>query len=183
MTVFGVLLGLALGAASAHAVDYRALDASRSRLGFGYKQMGVTMQGRFKRVTGQIDFDPAQPARAHAAFEVDLASIDTGTEADQEIQGKAWFDTARFPKATFVLQQLQPTGEHQYEATGRLSIKGRAVEVKVPLTLQTQGNTALLKGEFVIRRADFAIGEGSWSKFDVVANDVQIEFQFSVKTI
>ncbi len=32
---------------------------------------------------------------------------------------------------------------------------------------------------FLTREAGFAIGEGMWSKFDVVANDIQVNFQFT----
>jgi len=35
----------------------------------------------------------------------------------------------------------------------------------------------VFNGGFVIRRAEFSIGEGMWAKFDVVANDIQVNFQ------
>lgn len=106
MTVFAVLLTTALTVVTAHTMEYRAIDARKSRLGFTYKQMGVPMQGRFKNVVGQMGFDSDRLAQSHASLEVDLASIDTGTEADVEVQGKAWFNSTSFPKATFVLKQV-----------------------------------------------------------------------------
>jgi hypothetical protein len=36
-----------------------------------------------------------------------------------------------------------------------------------------------LEGRFTIRRGDFAIGEGAWSAFDVVANDVLVTFRIT----
>ena len=106
MTVFAVLLTTALTVVTAHTMEYRAIDARKSRLGFTYKQMGVPMQGRFKNVVGQMGFDSDRLAQSHASLEVDLASIDTGTEAGVEVQGKAWFNSTSFPKATFVLKQV-----------------------------------------------------------------------------
>ena len=41
-------LALALGAAlapAAHAIEYNQVQADKSRIGFGYKQMGVAMDG------------------------------------------------------------------------------------------------------------------------------------------
>jgi polyisoprenoid-binding protein YceI len=38
-----------------------------------------------------------------------------------------------------------------------------------------------LTGSFVIRRADYGIGEGMWSKFDVVANDVTVNLSLTLK--
>ena len=60
-------LALALGAAlapAAHAIEYNQVQADKSRIGFGYKQMGVGMDGRFKKFTTQLSFDPAKVAAA-----------------------------------------------------------------------------------------------------------------------
>ena len=37
----------------------------------------------------------------------------------------------------------------------------------------------VFEGEFVIRRGDFAVGEGAWAHFDVVANEVRVRYQIS----
>ena len=68
---------------------------------------------------------------------------------------------------------------YKYEVTGQLSIKGKTQEVVVPATFTPQGNSGVFEGSFTIRRADFSIGEGSWAKFDIVANDVQIKFRIT----
>jgi polyisoprenoid-binding protein YceI len=142
--------------------------------------MGVAVDGRFKRFSSQIAFDPAKPAAARAAFDVELASVDTGAaEGDEEVAGKAWFNTRAFPTARFVSGSVKALGGNRYEVAGQLSIKGRTQDVVVPATFTAQGNSGVFDGSFTIRRADFAIGEGSWAKFDVVANDVQIRFRIS----
>lgn len=167
-------------ALSAHAVEYTQVQADKSSIQFTYKQMGVAVDGRFKRFASQISFDPAKPAAARAAFDVELASVDTGAaEGDEEVAGKAWFNTRAFPTARFVSGSVKALGGNRYEVAGQLSIKGRTQDVVVPATFTAQGNSAVFDGSFTIRRADFAIGEGSWAKFDVVANDVQIRFRIS----
>ena len=42
--------------------------------------------------------------------------------------------------------------------------------------------TGVFAGQFTLRRADFAIGEGPWAAFDVVANEVQIQFRITAHT-
>jgi len=109
-----------------------------------------------------------------------LASVDAGSsDADDEVVGKAWFNAKAFPKATFVAKQIKPAGANQFEVTGTLTIKGKTQDIKFPLKLATQGNAAVFTGGFVMRRGDFAIGEGIWAKFDVVANDIQVNFQLT----
>jgi hypothetical protein len=42
-----------------------------------------------------------------------------------------------------------------------------------------QGKDGLLTGSFTLKRADYSIGEGMWAKFDVVANDIQVNFSIT----
>jgi polyisoprenoid-binding protein YceI len=172
-------LGSAM-ALQASAVEYKAIAPEKSKVSFQYKQMGVAMDGQFKKFAAQLSFDPAKPAAARAQIEIDLASVDAGSsEADDEVVGKAWFNTKAFPKATFVSREVKATGANQFEVTGTLSIKGKSQDIKFPLKHMPQGSAGVFTGDFVIRRADFSIGEGTWAKFDVVANDIPIRFQLT----
>lgn len=176
-----IALTLALATAfSAQAAEFTQIQADKSAINFTYKQMGVAVDGRFKRFTSQLNFDPAKPAAAKATFEVELASVDTGApEGDDEVAGKPWFNTKAFPTAKFISSNVKPLGGNKYEVAGQLSIKGKTQEVLVPATFTPQGNSGVFDGSFTIRRADFSIGEGSWAKFDIVANDVLIKFRIT----
>ena len=97
---------LALAAAlpfAAQAAEFNQVQTDKSAITFGYQQMGVKMDGRFKKFAARLNFDPAKPADAKASFDVDLASVNTGApEADEEVAGKPWFNTKAFPTAQFV---------------------------------------------------------------------------------
>ncbi len=179
-----IALAFALATAfSAQAAEFTQVQADKSAINFTYKQMGVAVDGKFKRFSSQLAFDPARPASASASFDVELASVDTGApEGDDEVAGKPWFNTKAFPTARFVSTGVKPLGGNKYEVTGQLSIKGKTQPVVVPATFTAQGKTAAFDGSFSIRRADFAIGEGSWAKFDIVANDVLIKFHITANS-
>ena len=171
------LSAIALG--SAQAASYQAVVPEKSAITFNYKQMGVAMDGKFRKFNAQVSLDTAKLDKANGSIDIDLASIDTvSSEADQEVVGKSWFNVAAHPKASFVLKSLKSTGANQYEATGQLSIKGQTRELQAPLKLSPQG---ALTGSFVMRRADFGIGEGMWAKFDVVANEITVNFNLNLK--
>lgn len=175
---------LALSAAAltlqVQAAPYQSIVPAKSSITFQFKQMGVSADGRFKKFAAQVHFDPAKAAQSQARFEVDLASVDTGSgEADQEVVTKSWFNTAAFPKAQFVSQQIRQTAPNQYEVLGTLTLKGQSREVKLPLQHTPQGKDGLLTGSFTLQRADYRIGEGMWAKFDVVANDIQVNFSIT----
>ena len=165
---------------SAHAIEYNQVQADKSAINFVYKQMNVAVDGKFKRFSSQLSFDPAKPTAAKASFDVELASVDTGAqEGDDEVAGKPWFNTKAFPTAKFVSTGVKALGGNKYEVTGQLNIKGKTQDVVVPATFTAQGNNGIFEGSFTIRRADFSIGEGSWAKFDIVANDVLIKFRIT----
>ncbi|MBL8492105.1 MAG: YceI family protein [Rhodocyclaceae bacterium] len=174
------LSALALGLAplAAGAVEYTQVLPEKSAVAFVYKQMNVPVEGAFKRFKGQLGFDPAKPAGAHAELEIDMAGVDAGSaEANEEVAGKLWFNTKAFPTARFVSSAVKALGKDQYEVAGKMSIKGRTVEARAPATFRQEGRNAVFEGSFVLKRADYGIGEGIWADFGTVANEVQIKFR------
>jgi polyisoprenoid-binding protein YceI len=178
-----MVLALTLAAVlpwSAHALEYRQILADQSAIAFSYQQMGVTMNGKFSRFAAQLSFDPDRPESAKATIDIDLAGIDTGSaDSDQEVAGKPWLNTAAFPTARFTTSRIKALGDNRYEAAGQLTLKGKTQEIAIPATFTTQGKTGVFNGRFTLRRSDFAVGEGAWAAFDVVANEVQVQFRIT----
>ena len=115
------------GAASA-----QAIDAARSSVSATFTQMGVPVEGKFKKVGGQVGYDPANPAAARASVDVDVASFDLGdAQYNHEVQQKDWFDTARFPAASFVSTSVKAAGAGRLEVAGKLTDAGAAASVNV----------------------------------------------------
>jgi polyisoprenoid-binding protein YceI len=171
------LLLLAGAACSAQAAEFSQVQADKSTLTFGYKQMGVPAEGAFRKFAAIIAFDPAKPTAASAQFEIDLASIDVGAkEGNDEVVGKQWFNVKSFPTAKFVSTSVKALGGNRYEVAGKLTIKGKTQEVSAPFTVKQEGAVAVFNGGFTLKRLDFAIGEGPWADVGTVANEVQITF-------
>ena len=177
--LFTILALSALALTTAHAATYQAVVPEKSAITFSYKQMGVAMDGKFKKFSAQVNLDTAKLDKTKGSIDIELASIDTGSgEADQEVVGKSWFNVAAHPKASFVLKSFKPAGANAYEALGQLTIKGQTRDLVAPVKLSPQGQ---LTGSFVLKRADFGIGEGMWAKFDVVANEITVHFNLNLK--
>jgi polyisoprenoid-binding protein YceI len=162
---------------TAAAVEYTSVQPDKSSLAFTYRQMNVPMEGQFRRFTAQLAFDPAKPAAARTTLDIDLASIDAGSdEANDAVAGKSWFSTKAFPTARFVSSTVKLLGGNRYEISGKLTIKGHTQDVVAPTTVTLQNGSAVFDGSLQIRRADFAIGEGAWADFGTVANEISIKF-------
>ena len=162
----------------ASAVEYGTVLAEKSVIGFVSKQMGVAVNGKFPKFTAQLSFDPAKPEAAKVSISVDTAATDAGSkDANDEVVGKQWFNVRMFPTATFTSTSVKPAGPGKYEITGSLSIKGKSQPVVAPFTFRADGASGVFEGGFVVKRIDFAIGEGSWTDVSMVANDVQVNFR------
>ncbi|MCK9379842.1 MAG: YceI family protein [Sulfuritalea sp.] len=173
-----ILAALATALSSAHAIEFNQLQPGKSALAFVSKQMNVPVEGQFKSFRSKLAFDPAKPAAAKAELEIDLASIDAGSkDANDEVASKAWFDTKAFPVAKFVSTSFKPLGGNRFEVSGKMTIKGRTQDLATPVTLRQEGNSATFEGSLVLKRADYAIGEGMWADFGTVANEVQVKFR------
>lgn len=168
---------LAAGLGSAQAVEFGQVQPDKSSLSFVSKQMGVPVDGNFRKFNVALAFDPAKPAQASAKMDVDLASIDAGSkDANDEVIGKSWFNAKSFPTASFISTGVKPLGGDRYEVAGKLTIKGKTQDVIAPATFRQDGGNGVFDGSFVLKRLDFAIGEGMWSDIGTVANEVQIRF-------
>jgi polyisoprenoid-binding protein YceI len=136
------------------------------------------VEGRFRKFSASLSFDPARPAAASARFELDLASVDAGSrDANDEVVGKAWFNLKAFPGASFVSTAVKPLGGERYELAGKLTIKGKTQDIVAPMSFRQEAGNGVFDGAFTLKRLDFAVGDGVWSDVSTVANEVHIKFR------
>ncbi|WP_017776984.1 YceI family protein [Paraburkholderia kururiensis] len=153
------------------------VDLAKSLITATSKQMNVPVEGRFRKFTAQLSFDPAKPAAGSAQFTVDVASYDLGDESfNDSVRGKDWFDAKTWPQATFVSSAIAPAGGNQYKVTGKLTIKGKSQTVVVPVAYSQQGSAQAFDGTLPIRRLQFDVGTGDWKDTSTVADEVVIKF-------
>ena len=173
-----VLAALSFAGVSVPAWAQQKLVPAQSEIAFTSKQMGVPVDGTFRKFDAQVAFDPKKPEAAKIAFTVDLASASLGApETEAELAKADWFNTKMFPQATFQSGAVKALGAGRFEVSGKLVIKSATRDVVVPVTLtQAAGNTTA-SGSFAIKRLDYKIGDGDWKDTSMVADPVQIKFK------
>ena len=177
--LFLALLPLLTGPALAG--EFSVVQVDKSSVSFVSKQMGVPAEGRFTKFAAHISFDTNKPETGKAQIEIELASIDAGSsEVNDEAKGKAWFNIREFPSARFVSSGIKATANGRYEATGKLTIKGKTRDVVAPFNAKADGANLLLDGVIPILRLQYGIGEGAWADTGTVADEVQVRFHFTL---
>ncbi len=175
------LLALALPAAAQ--TPARLLPA-QSSIVFTSKQLGVPVEGQFKKFDAQVAFDPKQPEAGKLALSIDTGSATLGVpEADAELPTPVWFNASKFPQASFQSSAIKALGGGRYEVAGKLAIKGTVRDIVVPVTLTQAGVVSTASGTFSIQRLAFKIGEGEWTDTSIVANDVQVRFKLALSGV
>ena len=183
LTAAALALLLTLDAAGAAAAAPALLPA-QSEISFVSRQMGVPVAGRFHRFDAQVNFDPSHPQASRFTVGVDVGSVEMPTDdATQELTRPAWFDAPRFPRAVFESSAVRLLERGRYEVSGRLLIKGHALEVVVPIALEQVGGVTFASGSLVVHRLAFSIGEGEWADTSLVDDGVQIRFRLALAGI
>ena len=145
-------------------------------------QNGAPVEGKFKDFTADIHFDHDNLDQSSITVEVATASV---VVADDEIAKNLkmpeWLASEAFPKAVFTCKKLtrMPASENYY-ADGTLTLHGKTVPVVLNFQMEHfDGTNAIATGFITLHRQDFDIGQGEWSRDDVIKNEVRVEFRIA----
>ena len=179
-----VAAALGVAAISNQALADQALVPAQSAVNFEAKQMGVPLKGHFKKFDAKIAFDAAKPEASKIHFAIDTGSATMGAkETDAELPKADWFNTAKFPQATFDSSAVKALGGGKYQVDGTLTIKGNAQKVSLPVTLAQAGATTTATGTLPLKRLTFKIGDGDWKDTSMVADEVNVQFKLALTGI
>lgn len=115
------------------------------------------VNGYFTGLTASIRFDEAHPEMASISASIDAASIRTGFFLkNNHARSKDALNVDKYPAITFVSGNVKKAGS-QYEAMGRLSIKGITRPAVIYFSFDQKENNGIFKGSFTLAPKDFNI--------------------------
>ncbi len=155
------------------------VDPAHSAAQFSVRHMGIsTVRGAFTKVSGSVQYDPADPTKTTIEATIEAASVDTRVEMrDDDLRSPNFFDSAKYPTLTFKSKRVEVAGAGKLRVTGDLTIHGvtkevvldvdgPSAEVKDPRGRLHMGASASTK----VNRQDFGVsGAGT-----MVGDDVPI---------
>jgi polyisoprenoid-binding protein YceI len=185
------LIKLSLTAAFAAAVAAPALaapetyviDGSHTLPRFSYSHLGYSTQlSRFDKTTGKITYDKIAKTGS-VDITIDTKSVNTGSSVfNEHIQGADFFDTAKYPTATFKSTKVNFDGDKPSTIEGNLTIKGVTKPVVLKVTsFQAMPHPMLKKDAIganatvIIKRSEFNAGKYAPYVSDEVTIDIPVE--------
>ncbi|MBO1324474.1 YceI family protein [Acetobacter sp. TBRC 12305] len=142
------------------------VEPAHTQITFSVLHLGFTnYSGVFSNVSGTLSLDTKNPATSRLSVSIPVASVQTtSARLTDELKGDQWFDTAKFPAATFDSTAIRMTGKNDAVVTGNLTLHG----VTRPETLQVhfigagvnamdKKYTAGFEATATLKRSDFGV--------------------------
>jgi len=161
-------------------------DSAHSEVDFTIKHLAISnVRGRFGKVEATVVYDEKDVTKSTVNATIDVAGVDTGeAPRDNHLKTDSFFDTAKYPTATFVSTSVTKGGSG-LTVVGNLTLHG----VTKPVTLDVDGPTAPVTGmdkkphagfsaTTTIKRTDFNIGSSFPSA--VVGDDIKLTIDLDV---
>ena len=173
----------AIAMPSAFAMDKYTVDDSHSYVGWQISHFGFSNPSGKWMATGTLELDKDKPAASKANITINVADIITGLpKLDEHLKGEDFFDTAKYPTATFVSDKVTMTGKDTAKVAGMLTLHG----VTKPVTLNVKLNkaavspinhkmTAGFSATATLKRSDFGINAYLPGLGDEVKLTIEVE--------
>lgn len=165
VVAFGLLMP------GAHAADTWTIDPMHTAANFSIKHMMIsTVRGGFSNVTGTVEYDGKNLAKARVNAKIDAKTINTNeAKRDEHLRGKDFFETDKFPDITFKSTAIKPKGKGKFVMTGDLTMHG----VTKPVTLDVDGPSQVIKDKQGNHKVGFAAaGKVNRKDFGITYNSV-----------
>ncbi|MGB0423177.1 MAG: YceI family protein [Flavobacteriales bacterium] len=155
-----------------HSLSAQNINEAKSLVRFEISNMKFnTVEGTFKGMTGNVDFDPSDLENAAIEVCIDATSVNTESEKrDEHLRKEDFFDTNKFPTICFNSSKFEFI-DGSFYVTGILTLRGIQKEVTLPFTRNQNGFG--LVGALTINRLDFSIGAETGTF--MVGNEVNLE--------
>ena len=159
------------------------LDSAHSFPRFSYNHFGYSTQvSRFNKTSGKIVYDK-EAKTASVDIVIDATSVDSGFPVfNEHLRGEDFFDTAKYPTATFKSTKVIFEGDKPSAIEGDLTIKGITKPVTLTVTSfhamphPMRKKDAIGANAFtVIKRSEFNAGKHVPYVGDEVRIDIGVE--------
>lgn len=174
--VFLVLLNLCSFCLSGRSQTYIPVDKASS-VKFYINNFGISTEGSFSGIKGDIDFNPNKLSAASFDMSVNAESVFTKNRArDNHLKSRDYFYVEKYPTIYLISKSITKASlKDHYWFEGELMIKDITRFIKFQFSAEQEKTGYLFKANFKINRRDFFVGGSSL----VLSNNVEVELSVS----
>ncbi|WP_264785672.1 YceI family protein, partial [Gluconobacter cerinus] len=102
------------------------IEPGHTQVGFSLLHFGFTYySGLFSNVSGTLQLNAKTPSASKLSVTIPVASVQTTSDKlTDELKSDQWFDTEKFPNATFASTEVKRVGKTDAIVTGNLTLHG-----------------------------------------------------------
>ena len=176
---------------------------AHSSINFKIWHLMTPVYGNFEDFDVALNFDPQNLEGSSINVTIQVASINTGWgPRDEHLKTEDWFEADEYPVMSFKSSKITGTGDGNYVAKGKLSMKGVEKEIDLPFKLlgikeipeemkETLGGVDEVASfeiiNFSVNRKDYKVGTGTSTRetaaivySQVVGSEVNINIAIEV---
>jgi len=149
------------------------LDPDHGKITWSVSHLGYsTYYGQLAGLTGTLTLDPKAPEKSQLSVSVPLGGVITGSaHLNERLATPDFFDTAKFPAASFTATKVEPTSPTTARITGDATFNQAGIH---PVD---QRYTVGFDGRAVIKRSEFGINAYLPQLGDEVTLRIEGEFK------
>lgn len=183
-----VLVGIVSIAAVKLAPTIWTIDKNHSAIKFSVRHFFTPVNGKFTEYEADIAFAANDLKNSSINVTIPIHSISTAnSDRDAHLRTADFFHAEQFPTMTFKSDKIVATGENEFIAHGKLTIKDVTKNIEFPFTLlgvmdhpQTGKLLAGITSKLSINRNDYGVGTGDFVATAVIGNEINIELNLEL---
>ena len=168
IAVLAVGLAAAVTLPAVAAAATYAVDQAHSKASFQVRHLVTKVRGKFADFASTVVMDDAKPEASLVEFTIQATSIDTSVaDRDKHLRSDDFFAVEKYPEITFKSTKIERAGDHAYQVTGDLTMRGVIKRITLPVTYlgEVKDPWGHVKAGFetaiTLNRKDFGI---NWNK-------------------
>ncbi len=184
--LFAAVLAGTVAAGPLFAQTVYTADKGHNSVRACWSHFGVSRQcAFFPDADGELVYDSGNPENSKLTVTFTIDKIESLVPAfNGHLKSEQWFDSKKFPTATFVSTKIEKTSDKTGKITGNLTVKGMTKPVTLDTTLNFSGNHPFPKNGLslgfaatgALKRSDFGLGAYAPAVSDEISLEIQTEF-------
>jgi polyisoprenoid-binding protein YceI len=150
----------------------------------GYGELGgYSLTGTMNLKKAAIEMDSNKVTAASITFDISSISHEN-KQLVAHLKGEDFFESAKYPVASFITDEVIYTGAENAVAKGKLTIKGITKQMNIPVKLNSTDNALKVTGKIKVDRTAFGIKYNSANFFSnlgdqAIKNNFDLVFELT----